>query len=187
LREAGSGRNGIRSRSVTREEALEFLRRHQPLPPDGELSEETITAYDAARRYFLANPDNESIALFLYSFGDGSGFGVYQLVEDVIAKHHPNDVVPILSLALQTGGKGVKYWGAQIAERFPDSRLLGPLAVTLSDPDSDIRSASALAIACIGGRDARALLGSRLEIEDDSEVRESIAELLTWPQLHDDQ
>ena len=163
---------------MTREGALEFLRAHQPLPPDRKLSEETIKTYDDVRKFFLAYPDKECIELFLFSFGDGSGYGVYQLVEDVIAKCDRNDVVPILGRALQTGGEGVRYWASQIATRFPDQRLLEPLSMTLADPNADTREMSVAAVEAIGGPVGRALLKTRLEVEDDEQVRRAIEEAL---------
>ena len=150
------------------------------MPSDQEMSEATIREYNDVREFFLANPDKESIPLFIFSFGEGSGYGVYQLVDDVLAKHDGNDVVPVLCLALQTGTRSVRYWAAQIAWRFPDLRLLKPLSVTLGDADADVRCASAAGIAFIGGTDARALLQDRLDVEQDSHVRQTIVEVLAY-------
>jgi len=61
--------------------ALAFLERHQPLPPDDQLSADLIREYDEVRKFFIEHPDPRCIPLFLNSFGDESCFGVYQLVE----------------------------------------------------------------------------------------------------------
>ena len=45
---------------MTRDQALDFLQKHQPLPPDDELRQEEIDAYDEVRRFFLANHDREA-------------------------------------------------------------------------------------------------------------------------------
>ncbi len=67
---------------MTVEEALLFLEQHSPLPSDEDLSDEIIESYDEIRELFLANPDPRCIEPLLNSFGDGSGFGVYQMMDD---------------------------------------------------------------------------------------------------------
>ena len=69
---------------MTVEQGLAFLNAYQPMPDDTELSEELVRAYDEVRRFFIEHPDARCIPLFLKSFGAGDGFGVYQLVEDVL-------------------------------------------------------------------------------------------------------
>ena len=70
---------------MTDNEAIEFLKTVQPLPDDSELSEELIAQYDEVRKHFIKSPNELAVPLLLNSFGDGDGFGVYQLVEDAIA------------------------------------------------------------------------------------------------------
>ncbi len=65
-------------------EALSFLKAHQPLPDDDLLKEEEIQKYNEVREYFINNPDEDCIPLFLNLFGGKDGLGVYELVEDVI-------------------------------------------------------------------------------------------------------
>ncbi len=65
---------------MTTDDALDFLRRHQPMPDDEVLTEDLIQQYDEVRQHFIDSPDQRCIPLFLGSFGDGDGFGVYQLV-----------------------------------------------------------------------------------------------------------
>lgn len=66
---------------MTTDEALQFLSNHQPMPSDKDLTEELINQYDSVRCYFISHPDDRAINLFLRSYGDGDGWGVYQLVE----------------------------------------------------------------------------------------------------------
>lgn len=63
--------------SVNKEMALMFLTNHQPMPKDQELNESLISEYDEVRKYFLANPTQECLPLFLNSFGEYDGCGVY--------------------------------------------------------------------------------------------------------------
>lgn len=108
---------------ITRTEAMDFLREHQPMPKDGQLEEGLIKKYDEVRQFFLENPDEECIPLFLNSFGGRDGFGVYQMVEDV------------------------KYWCVQISANFPDISLFNSLVQLLESGDEDIKAASVTALA----------------------------------------
>jgi HEAT repeat protein len=164
---------------MTRDEAYSFLRTHQPLPSDEHLSRELIESYDEVRKLFLVNPDVESLPLLLGSFGDGSGFGVYQLVEDVIAKLPREEIIPHLERALGSPHKGVRYWSTQFAGRFPDPRLVQSLAKILGESDYDLRYAAMTALEQIGNRSALALLKERLELEVEEDLRDLMVEILT--------
>lgn len=72
--------------NMTKKEALAFLALNQPMPNDYDITQELINKYNNVRLYFSANPAEEAIPLFLQSFGEGDGFGVYQLVEDFLYK-----------------------------------------------------------------------------------------------------
>ena len=139
---------------MTVDEGLAFLKTHQPMPDDTELSEELIRAYDDVRRLFITHPDARCIPLFLTSFGEGDGFGVYQLVEDVLRHFSLDTVVPHLKKGLTHGRRSIRYWNADIAANFPTAELIEPLAQLLTEDDEDIRSAAAIALGQI--RDARA-------------------------------
>ena len=71
---------------IDKEEALKFLEAYQPLPSDSELSKNIniLNIYNEVRKYFLTHYDPRCIPLFLNSFGGRNGFGVYQLIEDVL-------------------------------------------------------------------------------------------------------
>lgn len=74
-------------------EALDFLKQHQLMLSDLEIEKSIIDKYDEVRKYFLKNRNPECVQLFLNSFGEISGFGVYQLVEDVIRKYNADEVI----------------------------------------------------------------------------------------------
>ncbi|WP_321414144.1 hypothetical protein [uncultured Desulfobacter sp.] len=112
---------------MNKEDAIVFFLKYQPLPNDGEELEAIISVFDDVLKYFLDNPDPECIPLFLNCFGQGSGYGVYQLIEDVISKHNESDVIPHLKNALQSKYSSVRYWCAQIAERFESEDLIDGL------------------------------------------------------------
>ncbi len=140
---------------MTRGEALAFLRAHQPLPADDDLSDELIQQHDAVRRFFLDHRDPECIPLFLGSFGDGSGCGVYQLVEDVILPFGADQVVVHLSSALGSPWPGVRNWCAEIAGALPDARLAPALWALTDDPSIDTRTWAIYALGRIGGPEVR--------------------------------
>jgi len=160
-----------------------FLERHQPLPPDDQLSADLIREYDEVRKFFIEHPDPRCIPLFLNSFGDESCFGVYQLVEDVFRPFPPEAIVSHLKESLSSVHWPVRYWSAQIAMAFPAPELLEPLEKLLRADDSGTRFFAACAVARICGeqRSAKAfeVLRSAHETETDAEVREIIGEALS--------
>jgi hypothetical protein len=159
--------------------ALEFLTQYQPLPPDQELSVEILDIYDNVREYFLANPDPVCIPLFLNSFGNGSGFGVYQLVEDVICQFSKEEVLSSLISALQSQHSGVKYWCTQIAGSFPDVKLIDPLRNLLQDGSSDIRVMSVYALSAINNEQSLGILKKHMEVVTDENILILIKEVLS--------
>lgn len=163
---------------MTTEEALEFLRAHQPLPPDRNLSQEVIDTYDEVRRHFTAKPDRRALPLFLQSFGDGNGFGVYQLVEDVFAQAPPDEAADALAKGLSSQRSSVRYWSAQIAAATPSPALAEPLLALVADESSDVRFAAISALELLNPPDLKARLRPAYDAERDSEVRELLEELL---------
>jgi hypothetical protein len=129
----------------------DFLRQHQPLPDDANLSKEVIRQYDEVIQYFLAHPAPECVPLFLNSFGKGDGFGVYVMVEEVIRQFPTEQVVPHLIEALANPLPGVRYWSAQLAANFSNSELIEPLTRLLQNQDEDIPFAAVTALEQIGG------------------------------------
>lgn len=132
---------------MTRNEALDFLKQHQPMPGDSAAEGELIEKYDQARKFFLAQPDEECIPLFLNSFGDYDGLGVYQMVEDVIVQYDKEAVLPHILTAMKSRSDYIKYWCAQISSNFPDEALFTPLTELLQSGNEDIMTAAATSLA----------------------------------------
>lgn len=158
--------------------AIAFLRLHQPMPNDDILDEGLINKYDEVRKFFLVNPSEECIPFFLNSFGEYDGFGVYQLVEDVILKFKHEIVVDYLKKSLRNENKGVRYWCAQIAASFPDNILVEPLSDLLTDEISDIRFAAITALVEIPNLNINEILISHLDRENDFYVKEFIVDII---------
>ena len=103
---------------------LNFLLKYQPLPPDSEITEDELLIYDKSRFFFENNPCASCIPLFLNSFGEGSGFGVYQLIDSVIRKFSMDEVVGHLIKALTNKQGSIQYWCIQITVDFPHASLI---------------------------------------------------------------
>jgi len=165
---------------MNRQEAIRFLKAHQPLPSDEDMPEAVIREFDEIRKFFLQNPDEESIPLLLNSFGDGSGYGVYQLVEDVLLKHKKDVVLPHLLVALTSKHRGVRDWCAEIAVNFPHPDLIAPLATLLEQLDDiDSRFSAVSALEEIEDPRATTVLREALGREPEEEIRELIEGILS--------
>ncbi|MBV9788479.1 MAG: HEAT repeat domain-containing protein [Chloroflexi bacterium] len=157
------------------EEALQFLRENQPLPPDDQL-DDRIKTFEEVRQFFEEHIDPRCLELLLNAFGDGSGFGVYQLVEDTIRMYPPDLVVPILQRTLCSPSHSVRYWNAQVAEYFSHESLVEPLARMLEEEDPDLRWAAATALWPYDTPEKQTILREHLQHETDEELRGVILE-----------
>ena len=133
---------------MNKSEALDFLQQHQPMPNDENITQDLIDRYDSARRYFISDPDKNAIMLFLRSFGDGDGLGVYQLVEDFFYKCKKSDVVESLKIVLEDEhvSDGVRYWCTQSAAAFADELLRPGISISKKSKNEDIRGAANIAL-----------------------------------------
>jgi len=164
--------------STETEQALEFLKAHQPMPPETEVPEEDIRRYESVRRHFELNPVVECIPLFLHSFQRDAGLGVYQMVEDVLLKFPPDVVIPYLIEALYSANTGSRFWAAQFASSFPDKRLVAPLCARLRDDDAGVRLFAADALDAIGDPSTVATLEMAMSTEKDEQVRDLLSKVL---------
>ncbi|MCM3270652.1 HEAT repeat domain-containing protein [Paenibacillus elgii] len=159
-------------------QAIMFLKNNQPFSRDTEAKFEVIQKYNDVRVHFLNHPDPQCIPLFLNSFGEGSGFGVYQLIEEVLMKFSVEQVLPHLITALKSEHTGVRYWCSHIAASFPNPSLLAPLTNLLRDPDPDIRCAAVTALSQIEDDRIIGVLTGFLEKQEDPDVIDLIQEAL---------
>lgn len=168
---------------ITRLEALSFLKEHQPMPSDDELTEYEIGKYEEVRKFFLNNVDAQCIPLFLNSFGGKDGLGVYQMVEDVILMYDKEEVLPHILNAFNSTCEYVIYWCVQIASNFPNADLFMPLTKFIKHDDEDIKIASITSLAQLALNDIRIydvidVLKKEIEIMSDEEVKEFAEEVL---------
>lgn len=129
-------------------EAINFLSKHQPMPADSVLTQEIIDQYDNVRKYFIQNPDIKAIPFFLRSFGDGNGWGVYQVVEDFFYRCPHDEVVFAIKTVLEdeTIPDSVRYWTTQTAAAFSDNILRKGISLSLASANEDIKEAALLAL-----------------------------------------
>ncbi|WP_276381637.1 HEAT repeat domain-containing protein [Flavobacterium sp. H4147] len=158
--------------------AIQFLENHQPMPSDEDLSEKLIQTYDEVRRHFLKVPDKRCISLFLNSFGNIDGFGVYQLVEDVILQFQKEDVIPILIKTLKSDYYSVRYWCAMISANYPSLELLSTLKNLLYEDDFDIKAASLTSLSMYKFEETVEILKKYIEYESDEELNADAKNIL---------
>lgn len=168
---------------ITRQEALSFLNEHQPMPSDKDLKKEEIEKYEEVRKFFLDNLDEQCIPLYLNSFGGKDGFGVYQMVEDVITMYDKEVVLPYILDTFNSSLENIIYWCVQIASNFSDDKLFAPLVKFLKYEDEDIKLASITTLAQLALNDIRTneilnVLKSETERINDEEIKEFIEEIL---------
>lgn len=164
---------------MTEAEALQFLSEHQPLPSDDALDSKTIKKYDEARQFFLENPSRKCIPLFLGSFGEGDGLGVYQMIEDVISKYDSDDVIPHIVVNLKSEIPSIRGWNAEIAAGFPSVELIDPLADLLAVDDHDLKYAAITALEQIDDPGAIHVLRGALATEQDEVIRQLLVDALS--------
>jgi len=88
---------------------FDFLKKNQPLPSDEEITQEQLTIYDESRKFFEENHNKDCIKFFLNSFGKGSGYGIYQLIENLISKFHVDEILEDLVNALSNENGSIQY------------------------------------------------------------------------------
>ena len=168
---------------ITKVEAISFLKKHQPMPNDEDLEKKEIEEYERVRKFFLKNPDEQCIPLFLNSFGGKSGFGVYQMVEDVILMYDAKKVIPYLLEGFNSLYDSVRYWNVQIAANFIDSSLFVPLVNLLQSKDVDIKFATITALAQLALNNMKSdeiinIIKNEYEKTCDEDIREFCEEVL---------
>jgi HEAT repeat protein len=161
---------------MTRDEAMEFLRSHQPLPEF--LNEEQQRGLLETVEYLSEHPEPAALPLLLNIFGEGDAGGVYQTFDEVLGSYPQEDVVRQLAVALASDRRPVRYWAAQFAADFPDETLVEPLGTLAREGDFDMRYAAITALEQIASPAAAGILKNALRSERDPEIRALIEDAL---------
>ena len=163
---------------MTSEEAVDFLREHQPMPPEDALTEELMTRFDEARRALERDPDPRGLPLLLHSLGEGTGLGVYQLLDDTLRAYDREDVVRALAESLTSSLPGVASWSMEFALDYPDPRLVPAAIALLRSGDFGARyfAAAFLVQDWVTDPFAREALRDAVVHEQDPAIREVLSE-----------
>lgn len=121
------------------------------MPSDNDLTQELIDHYNKVRRFFIDHPNREAIGLFLRSYGEGDGWGVYQLVENFFLQCKGSEVKLEIKKVLEdiTIPDSVRYWVTQVAAAFIDEILRGGLEISQRSKNTDIKDAAEMAISLL--------------------------------------
>ncbi|SKB09760.1 hypothetical protein SAMN02745166_05182 [Prosthecobacter debontii] len=163
---------------MTIDDALQFLRNHQPLPPTEGMSDELLQRFEEVRKFLIANPDERCVSLLLNCFGEGDAYGVYQLVEDAILAFPDEVVIPALADSLRNPAGSVRYWSAQIAANYPSQELAEPLIELFNRGNLDERVAAVTALEVLGTPQARVEMEKALSADIEDELKTMIREAL---------
>ena len=173
--------------SMSKDEALEFLRRHQPMPDDDKLDQETVDKFAKVADYFYDYPDPECVALLLGSFGNGDGRafgnsdderGVYWEAVYALKKQDRETVIRELMTSLRSSREPVRKWSLEVAKDFPDPALLDCIIPLLDDKNADIVGNSLAVLQSIGGPEARVAVEGYAQSCDDAELQEYAQDIL---------
>lgn len=160
------------------EEVLSFLRKHQPMPDDGAITNALIRKYDEIRVFLLDHYDERVVPLLLGSFGSGMGFGIYQLMDEVVRKYPADIVIPALDKELGKDSPGC-WWCLQMALDFSDRSLAHHFKRLLFSQSRDERFFAAANLEQIYGSDDRDVVEKAFMAESDAEVKEILYRLLS--------
>ena len=131
------------------DDALRFLKTHQPMPGDLDITDEEGIMFSDILKHFEKNPDPGCIPLFINAVSKSTGLGMYEHIKFVLMAHQKEDVVPHLREGLCSGNDGVKYrccWWAIDMDAWELEDLIKPLA---NHEDEDIQDAASAFIEMI--------------------------------------
>ncbi len=107
-----------------KEQGLEFLRAHQPMPDTDDLTincEDWVREWERVCEHFTNSPCIEALPLFFGSFGGGDGYGVYQTLNGYIEKLDPEEAAPYFVEALNSPSAAVREQVSEFTIEFESS------------------------------------------------------------------
>ena len=141
---------------MTYEEAINFLKSHQPMPdtqivitrenkewasPLAIEIESLVDKWEEVLNYFMEHPCEESIPLFFNSLGDNDGLGVYQGLGHYLVKFPPEIVIPYFKSAFRSPSPAIRSWAADFALDIHSGAqdFIEAMLPLLLDSDDDVR------------------------------------------------
>ena len=119
----------------TREEAIDFLRRHQPMPDQLTLS--LKKRYLEVLDYFERNPENTCISLFINSLNNDMS-GIYSYVEEVLQKQDRTALIAEMKNALKSDNIFTLRQMCWMAWTFEFEELESEIRPLLKHPDEEV-------------------------------------------------
>jgi hypothetical protein len=140
---------------------------------------ELIEQFDEIRRHFLTTNADGALPLLVGALGEGSGFGVYQLLDAVIARCSPDVRMATLLSAVASPRQTLRSWGWEFALPYRDARLVDLAARAI---DSEARDEQYFAAAYLADHGSNEILRSiepgrlqRLDPETRQLIEEAVA------------
>lgn len=164
---------------MNREQAIQILKKYSPMPDDEDLTEEMIDEYASAIAYFEDNLHPSCIEPIMMTFGADDCYGVYEHATCILREFSNDEVVPHLMNAIQDSHEGRRYWGTDLAQSFPDIRLIDSLLTCIDDSNSEIRGYAVYALSQIGDKSVLPLLHNKLLNEHDEEVIKELEQAIS--------
>lgn len=135
---------------MTRDEAIVFLKTHQPMPDsqvfcDNEAEtqelEQLFRKWTDALDYFMDHPEKEVIPLFFNSMGDRDGLSAYQSLTHYFTKFPADQIIPYFQDAMQSHSTVVRTAAADLALfiESDNTQFIRTLITLLTDPVTDVR------------------------------------------------
>jgi hypothetical protein len=124
------------------EDAIAFLKSHQPMPSDHEITDAEGAAFSEIIKHFEQNPDPRCIPLLIGAVSKNTGLGMYEHIKFVLMAHSKDEVAPHLRYGLCHGNDGTKYrccWWACDVDAWELEDVIRPL---VDHEDEDIQDAA---------------------------------------------
>ena len=159
------------------EEAIDFLKSHQPLPEGKRANNHLFSKLNEVRKHFESFPDDRSVPLLLGALGPGDGHGIYVMIEETLHAHSPEVVSAELKNGLKSQYASVRYWSAQFAAGYPNEDMKTELISAFINGDSDTQIAAITAIEAIGTPVVKKMLQDVREKSVDQDVIDLLDEV----------
>ena len=181
---------------MTYNEAIQFLQSYQPMPdmerdvtPEEAAKEETLIGqWGKILEFFMDNPSEEAIPLFINSLGDPSGLGFYQRLNAYLNLFPENVKLPYILEALHSPSAVIRAKAAldfSIDTDSNDPKLIQALLNALNDSDVDVRLGAATTLnykaetKLFDWRSYETTLQNAYELETEEDVKELYEELFS--------
>ena len=125
-----------------REDYLDFLADHQPMPSDYEISVAEGEYFAAALKYFEAHIDDRCVPLFINAVSAQTGLGMYEHIKFVLMGQRKSVVVEHLKAALKSANPHIVFRACWWAVDVQAAELTEQIRELVKHDDEDVRFAA---------------------------------------------